>query len=757
VHSATRSTPLILALLLLALACGGQGQQEARPAAPGSADQTLRTRVKALIARDSRLSGPAMEAFLTAAYLDPGVGRQLWDDSLAGQDSEALPTFDGLLKVFARPWLRPLFMEAIEEDLRERSGWLKQSLRDHPGDARYGRYNVVVVGSGPNGAVAALNLRKARPGLKVALLDEAPYPASVFRTFGLFTWINSPEAPAMSTNEFVGLPLAARDLLEPGTVQGGPYFVLPEVIGDLTELAAFASGADLWLSEGVQRLAGAPGHRGLRVLPRDPALALAADHVLVAAGLGRQPDYGLPPDQAPPRLADLDAVPEQEHFDHLAARATRMVLRNRLLPAGSRPSFLAPYAGKRIAIIGSGDAANNLAELACGHAPPEDYGLDPAAGPQPGPRTGPGIGDPQGPAEVLWVNQRFLTEEAFRNGNKPRYRATLPGELSHFTLTRDRLAAVHAHGPGGLVLDLRSPAGALRQERVDYVWYGTGYLAGSSPVVRDLARHADGSPRSEAELGHFIAGLETVRGKVTVTAPGPHQGQVIETAVGRELPGSGPLAGTFLGGPVAGQLATDQELRDFTVTRNAASLNANLPRAAALGCHLADLPGYAPIRSAGARAPQVAGHLHPDPAQGRLAEEVELDGAGQGRAVSGLPPEGADRKTYEEIALRMLLARLLHGHSCSGGFSLRIWDLGPGAQPWQRRLRLEVIHLAEPDAELLGGLLASDQDLLQLARDYADANVPAGQPRAVGFRILGRPGAGLLIGPERMEITAGGD
>jgi hypothetical protein len=575
--------------LVLALDCGGHGSGTAAAPAPQQAVLES-TPLDRLFHSDSRF-GPRVQQVLRTVVMDPVLGQGLREAIQAAGGPDGSPDPDHILKAMAAPATRPLLMAAIDQDFLDRSRALKAAHRANPHDPGF-TYDVVVVGGGPNGEVAALNLHVAQPALRVAVLDENKLPGDVFRNLGTFTWINSPELPAASTNEFPGLAVTAKDLLAPGTVQGGPFFLTAKDICDLCDLAAFASGVDFWLSTGASAIR--RHHGRLEVVTADPALALTAVRVLVTTGLGRQPHYGLPPGSVQPEPPGPGKVPAQEHFDPLVGRGARMILANQLAPQTRRVSFLAPYAGRTIAIIGAGDSANNLAEVAAGLGPPVVYGL-PAGTvpPQPGPKYGPGIGEPEGPARVYWVNQSARNGDEFKARNKPRYHQTLPSIFDRFTRTEFRLGSVHRATDGTFTLDLVDHGGSPRGEihGVDYIWYGTGYRITSSPLIRHLV-HPGGGMVSAADAAAFIRGLEEVRGTIQVTAPGPHLGTEITTAIGRKLPDTDPLEGVFFGGTVALPLATDQELKDYTVTRNPASLNANLPRAAALGRYLAGLPGY---------------------------------------------------------------------------------------------------------------------------------------------------------------------
>lgn len=198
---------------------------------------------------------------------------------------------------------------------------------------------------------------------------------------------------------------------------------------------------------------------------------------------------------------------------------------------------------------------------------------------------------------------------------------------------------------------MRDPAtGALSRQHVDFAWSATGYEVSSSPLIRHLVEDHLGGPATEAAMRHYLANLAPVLGPITVTAPA-HKGLVLDTIIGRSLPPGDPLSGTFLGGTAAGQLATAHELQNYTVTRNGHSLNANLPRAAALGQHLAALTGYQPAQVP--PLPGAAPREALEPGTGPSSVHFLFNRRRRepfGPAFTERPTDPARRKAYLEIA-----------------------------------------------------------------------------------------------------------
>lgn len=743
-----------VASLLFLLACGsGASPQsgQAVVATPGAPGQD-RTAMERLLASEPRLAGASLGAFLEAAYGQPGLGPALWRSSLAASGTQDLPTLDGLIKTLAQPLTRPLLMEAIERDLQATSDRRKREAKANPASQHY---NVVVVGAGPNGAVAALNLKAASPHLRVALVDSAALPGEVFHTFGAFCWINSPELPAYSSNAFTGLAVAVKDLLGPGRVASGPHFILPFLLGDLTELAVLASGADCWLGTEVGRIRKRNGLPGFRVSTNQPGVSFTADQVLLTTGLGRRPYYGLPAHSAPAEPRSPMGMEDQEHFDHLAARASRRVFENRLLPAGGRRSFMEPYVGKRVAVVGAGDSANNLVEFLLGYGWPEVYGLPGASQHQPGTLFGPGVGEPGGPASVLWINQKYLTKEAFLKGNKPRYLKTLPDNLGRLELRPERLVDVQPRAGGGFTLFLHGDEHApILQEQADYVWFGTGYKVTSSPAIASLTKHKSGRALNEDEMGAFLSGQEAVRERIQVTVPGPFAGQWVEAVVGRRISTPGPTAGIFLGGAVAGALATPQELKDYSLTQNPASINVNSPRASALGRHLATLPGYAALPVASEAAlplvdllPTVRG------GQLRTLRSQPLGSALPQRSVLEYPADldPGQRKAYLEMALKARIVWALRGFSVTADYHVRLTVEG-AEQPQKAMAYLSFPMPQETLGTRAFERVNKDATLLRLAMAYARESGALLGKFQLGIQIKGSKGPLVPIRARHLDL-----
>jgi hypothetical protein len=164
---------LVSLTTLLLAACADE--EKTKQAVPQTQDPPApdprRAALDQAIGSDPGLTQPPVRTMLLAACMHPQAGKAIMDS--------AGTTASGLLKTFVQPWLRPLFMDAADQAIQDRSRALK-ALRS--GSAQPFHYNVVIVGAGPNGVLAAYHLKQANPALKVALLDGEELPGQVFRS-----------------------------------------------------------------------------------------------------------------------------------------------------------------------------------------------------------------------------------------------------------------------------------------------------------------------------------------------------------------------------------------------------------------------------------------------------------------------------------------------------------------------------------------------------------------------------------------------
>jgi hypothetical protein len=650
----------------------------------GLRHQVTETDLERFFESDSRLFGPEIQSFFRVLFTDLNSGslskESVWNDARAlslapnglnNFNDVEYPSFEAALKVAARSSLRPLLMDAVGATLKRRSLELSRALVLHSSVYSHpvSNYNVVIVGTGPIGSLAAYRMKMKKPDLRLAVLEGDDAPSPVFRNFGLFTWINSPETPTFSTNELVGFPITIKDLLFPHALTAGPYFILPELISDLSELALFSSGADVLLNTEVKQIHQSYLHQGgpiaLQVEMNHKPLDIFTDRMLITAGLGRTPHYGIQGD-VKKDVGGVHSLPMEEHFDEISRRATDFVRRNRELPLTARSSFLAPYQGKRVAVIGSGDSSNNLIEVLGGYGHPEIYGLrNMTPHDQPGKLNGPAIGTVQGVRDVLWVNQKSVTATECRMNNKPRYKDTVPLAFEKTFCTPMRLVDVKRErhpqtGQDQFTLTLRTSVNGVatdKKEVVDAIWYGTGYMQSASDLVQSLlsASLFSAHPMTEAEVKSAISRLPFIDGNLEVkqNVPGAvtqnlyaHLGRKIDV---REIYLGGVSAA---GDPKLNPLIPDHELNLYTITKNAASINANAPRAAALSDWIANLPEYRDLSGTNAAPIRVQSVLPPVPLP------LPIQGAALGRVVTSTPQADiSEKRIYEESVIRYLLGR----------------------------------------------------------------------------------------------------
>lgn len=687
-------------------------------------------KLRDLFSSDDRLRLPELQGFLAALFSDNTLGRDLWQQALQESGSSKTPTLNAVLKIAVRPEWRPIFIHSLESSLKHRSELLKNALQNGTTRLpnRQPHYDVTVVGAGPNGSLAALKMRQTRPDLKIAMLESMPQTADVFRKFGLFTWLNSPETPGFTTNEFHGLPVGVKDLLPAGIFTNGPqgaFFVMSDLIQDLTTLSVFMSGADLYLGTSAHSISYETSPSSGVILSTTQGLKFQSDQILITSGFGRKPEFGIaenPLIHAPEQ--SNEEAPGIEHFDQLTERATAFIRKQRLTPTHLRSSFLDPYAGKRVAIIGAGDSGNNLAELTSGFGYPELYGKPAGPNSQPGIQFGPTIGEPGAPSEVLWIGQKFTDGETYKNhrDTKPRYKNTLPKAFASFHLGNERLEEVipSTTWPNGnriytLVLKDRN-TGIHRLIQTDYVWFATGYRLTSSPMIENLIASTDGYRLTEKEAKDYISTIEPIYGDIEVTT-GPAKGSRVHTRIGRQV-----NPNLYLGGTVAGAICSEDELQKYTVTKNSASLNAHTIRAVALGKHLAEAH---PIRlrqdwtrwTPNGNPPFKIRRGFPNGPRDSfvvMAPVTPRNGS-FGRIVTDQPETLELRKNYQEVAIRTLLSESLIPYLLRSDVYLRFLTVQAGPS-----MQVEITTSGSGFSQTLGSAITKNRDLLKLIQLYSE-------------------------------------
>ena len=402
--------------------------------------------------------------------------------------------------------------------------------------------DVVVVGGGIHSAIFNSTMSHAFPEARVLTLEGSDTLIKTFTGAGPVFRINSPELGTATANLIAEAPLQLAQI-------SPAKFANAELLGQVALFALFHSTTNFLLSAKVAAIT-PDGDR--YIVKLEEGLTVYARHVVVATGLG------IPSlksdDQETMRIVRAEAsrtvdlgkeVPDIQFFDDAIAKA-KLSLDMGLAPLDS-------YAGKRVAVVGAGDAGNVWVEFLLGHAPPEVYARAKVQ---------------TGPAHSIWLGQKAKTIDEWKAANKPRYYETLQGmyqdpriEMTGARLESIRYAAGEDAKKGKFVITANGDNGA-ETIYADKIVMSTGY--------QNVA------PKLVEQCGAMLKPMNgTVKG---IDKPTPLCKQCADSD-GKGHP-------VYIVGPAAMPLAPDDELK-LTITKNPASINVLGPRTEGLALLIA--------------------------------------------------------------------------------------------------------------------------------------------------------------------------
>jgi hypothetical protein len=315
--------------------------------------------------------------------------------------------------------LRDVLVSSVVAEQRRRSSQLKKAMRD---DANKRVYDTIIVGAGPHGAALAQEFTDLDPSRRVLIIDGASRPGGTFAEVGPVFALNSTNRQDTGEQANVGQGQSGGDkgdgnLNAVADLLGIPDFSglkwpLAGDLGYVTTIATEYSSADLLLNTRVVAVGSSgPGGAFVRVqdlnkplvLPKQSGedLTITARRVILATGIGK-PSFFLPGKESVRQQLAAKATETQPPPLMLFGEFVKRVnddLRNLRNP-------MAPYAGKRILVVGAGDSGKVVLEWLSGLGPDSrSYG-------------GAQVGEPQ---EIVWAGVDFLSCKEFLEGARARY------------------------------------------------------------------------------------------------------------------------------------------------------------------------------------------------------------------------------------------------------------------------------------------------------------------------------------------------
>ncbi|MEM6789959.1 MAG: FAD-dependent oxidoreductase [Myxococcota bacterium] len=244
-------------------------------------------------------------------------------------------------------------------------------------------YDVVVVGAGIHAAMFAYTLGQLAPGTRVLMVERSTDICATFGRLGDALILNSPTFAkvGLDSNLFPGHFVQLSDFDE---LAHGP-FPTAKHLHELATMVMFHADADIAFGFEVVKPWTRDG--GTYVLS-SPEQTVRTKSIVVANGTG------------PPRRLAFAESPETKDRYQLGDDFMRRCYEDEAFTRG--------LAGKRVAVVGSGDTANSVMEYLL----PLVY-----------PSAAAGLGcDVDGlPAHILWLGQSARTIKEFFFNNKLRY------------------------------------------------------------------------------------------------------------------------------------------------------------------------------------------------------------------------------------------------------------------------------------------------------------------------------------------------
>lgn len=453
----------------------------------------------------------------------------------------------GLLRISgpAKDDMRRTLAAELQKRIKAQSDDTRTALRARSQASVKTIYDVVVVGAGIHSAIFNATVTKSYPEARVLTIEASDTLVKVFNGCGPMFRINSPELGTATANLISDAPVQLAQLTD-------AKFATAEMLGHVALFALYNSSTGFLLDTRVEAIEPAGDTYALRL---GDGLLVHARHVVVATGLGA-PDlktddratYQIVKDETSAACTIGETVPDIQFFDDAVHKAKLT------LDLGLSP--LEAYSGKRVMVVGAGDAGNVWVEFLLGKAPAEVYSRQKKSA---------------DPAKTIWLGQKSLDIDDFKKANKPRYHEPLKDLYAddRIEMTPAKLATIR-YAAGEDAKKGRFAVTASSGDRTetffaDKLILATGY--------KNLAPQLVSRCGAEPQLVPFKGSAEGI-GESTALA------LQVRTSAGPQR--------VWIIGPAAAPLASDDELK-ATITKNHHSINVLGPRSAGLASHVVNI------------------------------------------------------------------------------------------------------------------------------------------------------------------------
>lgn len=346
--------------------------------------------------RTGRMRLGPVNAFIHGIHEDPYLkaqitafrkrSSQLQNGGQAGALHRVLSPF--MSGIMTDPEAHADFMDAVDDATTRESNELKDFVRQNSGM----QVDVLIVGAGVQGSVAAAQLREQNPELSIVVVDKADRIGGQFRSYGdRPTFRINSRAHRSENTEVTALPggddnlntFGATAMMQLPDMSTETYPVNTE-LGDTAAMNLFFSAPTMLGVEVMSR--GIDGTMEMMTL-NDTATGeeytIAAQRVVMLTGAGERKTE---------RISDNVWSVEDvlRHFGN------------------SEEMFpMEAFAGKSVAVIGGGDSGRIIVELLTRLGPKEAYGNS--------------VAQLGGPESISWYGVDFASRDEFCQRNRSRY------------------------------------------------------------------------------------------------------------------------------------------------------------------------------------------------------------------------------------------------------------------------------------------------------------------------------------------------
>ncbi len=452
----------------------------------------------------------------------------------------------------------------MESDLRMKSLALSKKLL---AQSKVEKYDLVIVGAGVHGVIAAQTALKKNSNYKILVIDSSDTAGSNFRYATDVFNINSsnrasgedrlPLPGEGNINELPNLPIQVSDLSAVKYPTAGDLG--GALVTGLYSATLKYPNIDVLFSSQVKDFKYARGEFRSQVKVPGGEVKIKSSRLSIATGVGTP---RLPEQVAKDLRKDRSLIKTNK----IEKALPRVITFENFIRALSQSSDPKKYiADKNISVVGVGDSANVTIEFMLGYAVDNAYGISNA--------------QTLGPKNIYWIGQDRESCEEFIEDIRSRYapigtgfRSSSENVEAIIKPISNRLASVKAKGKKKVIATLEEEPFPIDDIESDVIVLATGYESQVAKLIQGLIPDLDESDLN-LPINEFYEKYTSFQMGTTKVSDGQ------DTRIGRVVKvnratNQKPMA--VINGPAAGKLPQDDEL--VGIVQNSVSIFNNAPR-----------------------------------------------------------------------------------------------------------------------------------------------------------------------------------